>query len=195
MHISNCTQQFHIFRYRVAESPRDFEREIPPGGQITLLNRDGTQNLSTQDVAAVVSRYEPYGMIAIADIGRIPGKHDLVYSLDRPASFLKITEQIERNRTVMILQGKRSREAAAVASNERLSAQVASMTGQDVMQNLTVEIEQEKRARVVNENYGNAELARQLADAPAVAEGIRIDHNAPPPTPAARPRRAPRRAH
>lgn len=191
MHVANPTQQIHVFMYRVAENTNLIEHLIPPGGQVQLKARRG--DLTSPDISAIVDQHAKYGLIAAADVGRTPGKIGLIYNLDRPVPFAKITEQILRNRGVMIEAGKRARQAAAVASSDNINDRLSQLTNSDVMQNLVVEVEQKTAARVVGEGYSNAELARQLADSPTIAEGIRIDENAPPQGKKPPRQRAPRR--
>ncbi len=185
VHVANTTQQYRVLSYKLPENPKVMEQTIPPGGQVMLRGRPG--GFGSEDVKAFVEQTEKYGLILSDEVGKRPGMIGLVYSLDRPIRREKLIQQIRQNEAVMIARGKEARSAAAIASNQRIDDQLSEMTGNNVMQNLTFEVEQKTASRVVNEGYSNVDLARQLSESPTIAEGIRVDAEAA--TPARRGRR------
>lgn len=176
MHVANCTQQFHDFVYQIAESDRVYTQTIPPGGQVRLAARSG--DLAPADVERVVKHHERYGFIPVDEVGKRKGFNGLCYSLGRPVPFSVLQRGLLRNRDALIERGKEQRRGAAVAINERLQQQVLESGRGDVLQQLAVEVEERTSAQVIGNRRENENMARELADSPVVAEGIRVDASA-----------------
>lgn len=177
VHVANVTQQYRVLSYKLPENPKVMSQTIPPGQQVILRGRPG--GFGPEDVKAFVQQNEPYGLVKADEVGKRQGVSiGLVWSEDRPLTRAILLRQIRQNEEVMIARGKQARSAAAIASDERINSQLSEITGNNVMQKLTFEVEQKTPARVVNEGYDNVELARQLAESPSIGEGIRVDATA-----------------
>ncbi len=181
MYVANTTQQFHEFMYRVPEGPKTIIQRIPPGGQIRISAKRG--DLNRLDIDDILDQHRKYGMVREEEVGKAVGLCGLVCAVDHPVNIDRVIAQIRRNREVLIDQGKRAREAAAVSINHQIEANIAAMGSPDVLRNLEYSVEEVKSSQV-RDRASRADdegMSRELADMPLIGEGVRVSNEAPPP--------------
>jgi hypothetical protein len=179
MFVANATQQYHEFAYQVAESERTITQTIPPGGQVRLSANRG--ELSPADIECILRHHRQYGVVAVEEVGSVRSYSGICYSLGKQVPFAKLQQLIMVNRGILVDRGKEQRQAAAVAVNDAIQRHIAESGRDDVLNQTVVEIEERTPAQIVGSRRDSEGLARELAETPAVAEGVRVTREAPPP--------------
>jgi hypothetical protein len=126
MYVANVTEQFHQFSYRIPEVNQTRNLTIPPRAQVKLPD-----DMTREQVDAVVTQHAPYGMIAVEEVGSGTNRRrfsNLLYSLVMPVPGVRIELQYVRNHEVLVDRGKEIRKETAVASNLGLVAELDKRT-------------------------------------------------------------------
>ena len=176
--IGNTTQQVQEIWYRLPENKKALMQRITPGGQIRISGNRG--NLSQHDVDAIFDQQRKYGLIRVEEVGKVRGHCGLVASIDKPVNFDRLIAQVRRNREVLVERGKEIRTAAAVALNEAIETNLSELGGTDVLREVEFSVEEQKRTLPRINSRADEELARELSDAPRVAEGVRVTREVQP---------------
>ena len=116
LYVANCSQQNQSVNYRLVESTGVKNQILEIGTQTILGGRD----LTHIQVDGIIEQLSPYGFFEASTIGKQHNYAGLVYSLDKPVSFDLMSRVIERNREILIHQGREIRKEAAVAVNNSL---------------------------------------------------------------------------
>lgn len=129
LYVANCTRQFQEIHFRLdfasnenpmGRVPPAKRQTIPPGRQVPLGG-----DLHMTQVDDIVSQLKPYGLIGVADIGRVKGFTPYVFNVDKPVTPAQMRDVIQSNAEVKLKDGKDLRQMAAVASNEAVAHTVA----------------------------------------------------------------------
>lgn len=114
MYIANCSNQNQEFIYRLPEAPAPRMQPIPIGRQVEISG-----DLTTKDIEAIIHQHARYGLVSVSDIDRTRPFTGLCWS-DKPISVDKIKRLWLHNQGVLTERGKEQREAAAVATMEKI---------------------------------------------------------------------------
>jgi hypothetical protein len=166
LYVANCTKQNQIVYFRLdfmpdgAVDPRAAMRMLPrsqpiPTGRQVCLGGD----LEIKQIEEVVKQLNRYGMQGTVDLGRLPRARTVPYlfNIDVPCTVNQIKAVLAHNGGVLRKEGADRRQALAVVANAS-----AEEHGAEAFE---VSIETEDDA--------------EMGD--TIAEGFRIDVNAPPP--------------
>lgn len=158
LYVANATQQVVQFNYWLPETPRHITQEVPIGGQIQVAGRD----LPREVVDSIIDQHRRYGICTPAEAQRDPRFAGVVYSLDRPVSYSLLLDLISRRNLVLVNEGRRMREEAAIATDQAI---VDTMTQHQMpgrLQELDLSVE---------------EVSRDPRDeSPEISEGVRVSH-------------------
>lgn len=153
MFIANLTHQAVDFGYRLPEDGGLRRQRIEVGSQIRLSGE-----LSPTDVDAIVRQYTKYGMIDVAEVDRTKGFAGLCYSIDKPITVEKLRRGVVHNDAVLNEEGRKSREAAAVATSARIESSLPQEEGAPKLQSLEVTVEEEKPGDIGDHDEINERL-------------------------------------
>jgi hypothetical protein len=117
LYVANCTNQGHLFAYKVPESQSPWQVPIPQGGQIKVPAPAGGFNV--HQVNYIVAHHERYGMRKYDEVDRA-GFVGLVYAVDRPVALGVIKKVYEHNNAVLTRQGDQNRRDAAIAADSQI---------------------------------------------------------------------------
>lgn len=175
--VANCTRQFQEVYYRLdfndggqPEANRRFQpakREtIPPGRQICLGG-----DLHMTQIKDIIDQLKPYGLVGTVDVPRLNAIAPYVFDIDKPVSVSVINDVRNSNAGILIEQGRERRKKAAIVVNETVANVVGNEfasagIAKEPTQEIEVEFEQEEQSE---------------AGESRVAEGYRLDANAPAP--------------
>lgn len=138
LYVANVTPQHQVINYRL-DFRVDGERDgrvvippkssppIPPGRQMPIGG-----DLHPSQIQSIMEQLEPYGLIAEAEIGRMPQgrKVTFVCNIDREVSAESIRQAHAHNTGVKVQDGKERRQRAAIAASEVISKTVEDQTAQ-----------------------------------------------------------------
>lgn len=157
LYIANATQQIHQFNYWLPGMPRHFTQEIQIGSQIQVAGRDLTQEAVDQVLAA----HRKYGLISVSEA--LSGKsrfYGLCYAIDKPVRLDVLHELVNRYRGILVDQGRRLREEAAVATDAYINDQMLQNQVPGRLDRLEMSVEEVSRD--------------QRDESPEVSEGVRV---------------------
>ncbi len=137
MYVANATKQTHEFIYRLPEKTEAHRQSIQPGSQIRI-----PLELSQPDLDAVIAQHERYGMIHISQVDKTKPFAGLVYSLDRPVHETKMQELIQHNEDVLVQRGRKIREEAAIATNQRMERDIFEARMPDQLREVEIGVEE-----------------------------------------------------
>src|ERR1017187_10151808 len=104
MYVANFTQQIQVFIYRLLESSRPFQLEIPIGGQVEIPGSQGRE-IDSKDIDYVIEQHAKYGMIKADEIDRTRRFSGTCYSIGSPVPAAKIEKGLHMNRAALVQQG------------------------------------------------------------------------------------------
>jgi len=117
LYVANCTNQPHIFAYKVPEYAAPFSVPIPQGGQIKVPAPAGGFNV--HQINYIVDHHARYGMRKFDEIDRA-NFVGLVYAVDRPVALGVIQKALEHNLSVLTDRGNQNRRDAAIAADSQI---------------------------------------------------------------------------
>jgi hypothetical protein len=168
LYVANATQQIQQFTYWLTGMPRHFMQEIPQGSQIQVGQRD----LPREEIDYVLGQHRRYGLRSATEAQRDLSFSGLCYSVDKPVALPLLYELVEHRTRILTEQGKRSREAAAIATDEQIAETFMQNQVPLRLQNLEMSVE---------------EMTRDQRDqSPEISEGVRVSHRPQEPAPDAR---------
>jgi hypothetical protein len=137
-------------------------QDIGAGQQVVLA-----KDLSAPDIETIVRHHSVYGLISVEEVGRRREKvSPLVYALGRSVPLQKMHDQIRINESILIRQGKESRELAAVQTNDFLEKKLQEYQLPDRVVGMDFEVIEEKRDAATNLT-------------PEISEGIHVTRSEP----------------
>lgn len=153
--IANCTKHFAMLNYRVPEAPNAFSQPIEAGQQQMI----GRPDLSMPQIQSIIDQLRVYGLFVTEEVGRIQQEYRISWlaSVDKPITEDKIRQALIHNDSVLIDQGKRFRESAALAASSNIAQRTP-----HAAQNMEMTIQEETQGSV-------GPLGQ-----PAIAEGIYV---------------------
>lgn len=176
LYVANCSRQYQEVHYRLDynEAGRQDQNSrfqpakrmtIPPGRQVVLGG-----DMHIKQIEDVIDQLSKYGMVGVVDVPRLKTVAPLVFNIELavPAEIIRKVQQI--NAGVMIEQGKVRRQKAAIAvddivqrtvNNQFAEANVPADTSRDTVETSVEQLEQSE------------------AGEKTIAEGFRVDPNAP----------------
>lgn len=164
--IANATQQVQQFTYWLPEMPRHFMHEVPIGSQIEV--RQGKE-LTRPEIDYILKQHTQYGLRSATEALRDPNFSGVCYSIDKPVGLQMLYQLVDRRTQVLADQGRRSREAAAIATDQAIN---------DTMQQNRMPL------RLQELDMSIEEMTRDHRDpSPEVSEGVRVSRKAEPETP------------
>ena len=140
--VANCTMQEHLFIYQLAEATRESMVTIPPGGQRRIA---GIQ--SPIDIDQIIAHHSRYGMRSVVEVGKTAQEVPLIYSLDKPISSLRITEQMTLNQGVLGRRGAEFRRAAAIQTHDWVEKKLQDMRLPGEVDEVEMAVVEEERGR------------------------------------------------
>jgi hypothetical protein len=111
MFVANCTQQAHLFLYRLPESSGIRSQHILPGAQIQISG-----DLTTPQIESIVRQHAKYGMVHVGDIERTRPFTSLCWQLDKPVNVNAIMKGLDHNHRILDARGQQFRKVAAVVA-------------------------------------------------------------------------------
>jgi hypothetical protein len=186
LYLANPTRQEQIICYRV-DFNKDGERlesdrtrfqparqqPVPPGRQIQLGG-----DMHIHQIEDIIEQLKPYGLIGVTDVPRMDRKVvPYIFNIDAYVPLKTFKEVMDHNSGIHIQDGQHRRAAAAVASSELVQQTIAN-------QLMQVGIEQPPAEAAVEVSY--EQLEQSEAGERTIAEGYRVDPNAPGPQQAPR---------
>lgn len=125
LYIANCTQQQIKFMYRIPEDPRPYPQffYIRAGAQERL-----PFELSTPAIEAIVAAHAPYGLVRADEVDRTRPFIGMCYAVDKPVVLDKIRRALQHNQQVLNERGQEIRQAAAIAVNNVVEQQTATLS-------------------------------------------------------------------
>lgn len=107
LYIANCTQQKHIFFYRLPEVANLLQQDIMPGAQIVIEN-------ILQDVADnIIAQHEIYGIVSSNRMKK--GCRSLIYQCNKELSQTQIRDAMEERHEDITNLAKESRDYSVAA--------------------------------------------------------------------------------
>lgn len=180
MHVANGSKQNHNFVYVVKDGlgvARQRTQHIPIGQQIVL-----SEDLSQEQVDAIVQHHAPYGFIAASEVDHSGGVIPLCFAVGKePISERVIEHLFRRNTGFQVIAGKQLRKEAALAGNDALERSLQESGRQE---RLT-----EMEATFVEENHDPRSSDPELSESLLVTRAA----NQNPPNPSSRAARRARR--
>lgn len=168
LYVANATQQVQQFTYWLPEMPRHFMQEIPMGSQIVVGQRD----LTKDEIDYVLKQHKQYGLRSVAEAQRDPNFSGVCYSVDRHVSLPLLYELMAHRTSVLSEIGRKSREAAAIATDDQINDAMMQSRMPLRLQELEMSVE---------------EMTRDQRDqSPEVSEGVRVSRKPQDPAPDAR---------
>ncbi len=169
LYLANCTR-LDFDKYG-EKDPRAMgklpkHQDIPAGRQVPL----GGELHMTQ-IEDIIQQLQPYGLMAQKDIASEHGRLSWVFNVNRPVSEDAIRYVLDFNSGILTEEGQKRRHRAAIAANEALAEQIEGEPDR-----FHVEFEQ---------------LDEEGRKGPLLAEGVRVDKNAPGPSAKAKTRKPP----
>ena len=159
LYVANATKQNFDFMYRLPEVTGIRMQTIPIGGQVQI-----TGELTTPQVDSIIAQHTKYGMVAVDEIDRSRNFTGLCYSIDKPVPVAKIMTAVRLNTNVLQERGRRMRQEAAVAENNRIEQTLIENDIPGTLNKLEVSVVEEKD---------------RTDGEPMVAEGVRVTRNEP----------------
>lgn len=118
LYIANTSKQRHVFTYRALETGKERQYPIDPGAQRVVV-----KNGSSEQVDAVIQRYEPYGLVDATTLDQTPHFVGLVYSVDKPITARNIEKGLRDNDDVLTRESHERRQVSAAALDQQLHEQ------------------------------------------------------------------------
>lgn len=166
--VANASQQNHIFYFRLPESDKRHQLPIPMLSQIVI------QKLSREAIDMIIEDHEVYGFVEASQAThsrKADRMASLCYSVDKPVPPARIDALLRGNHEILDANGRAMRQQAAIASNDRLVAEVSKqshLSGMPVTDigNVEVTIQQDVKG---DDNLSSKE---------AIGEGLVINRHA-----------------
>jgi hypothetical protein len=157
LYIANATQQLQQFSYWVPEGKRAVLQEIPVGGQLLIGGRD----LPKPAIDAILEHHRTYGLVTVSEALKSGGSFDgMAYSIDRPVSYDRLLDLVEKYRSVLNQRGRKLRQDAAIATNEFINQQMQQQQIPGRLDALEMSVEEVSRD--------------QRDDSPEISDGVRV---------------------
>lgn len=128
LYVANFTQQIQVFIYRVIESSRPFQLEIPIGGQVNVPGDKG-QELTSKDIDYIIEQHSKYEMIKADEIDRTRRFAGTCYSVDKFVPAAKIEKGVQLNRGVLVERGAEIQKLAAVGISNKIDQEMPGLKG------------------------------------------------------------------
>lgn len=133
--VANTSNKHNEFVFRLPERTQSITRYIPAGKQMQVL-----EDATKEEVDAVIKQHEVYGLVHQSQIKNACKFAGTVYSIDKPVTVDAMEMAMEKNNDILLEEGQKLREIAAVASNAQLSEAI-SHSHQPVGEQRAVEID------------------------------------------------------
>jgi hypothetical protein len=163
LYVANASQQNWQFNYWLPETPRSITEPIIAGSQIWVAKRD----LPSTVIDSIIQQHRVYGLGTVQEALRDPNFSGLAYSIDRPVSQMMIIQLATRRQQILVEQGRRSRQEAAVATDASIM---------DLMQSSGLPGRLEEVDMSVQEVEGTRD---PRDDSPEVSEGVLVTRRSP----------------
>lgn len=125
VYLANVTKQVFMFAYRVPERAGFVTQMTPIGGQVLLAPNGTNTNLTQPEVDAIIKQFDQYGVVPLNEVGSSKVKfYGYAYSLDKEISVAKLHEAMKKSEEGLEEQGRQIRLEAAVATNNKIEAQL-----------------------------------------------------------------------
>jgi hypothetical protein len=119
-YVANPTRQHHLFTFRMPEEKGVRSQPIAPGQQVQIVG-----DLNQLQIDAIVAHYARYGLAPVSDVGsQRQNQIRLIYSVDRPVPASKIEDVMRSNMGILIREGQKMREQAAVVIPPEIERQL-----------------------------------------------------------------------
>jgi hypothetical protein len=118
LYVANCTQQSHVFHYRIPESVSPWQVEIRAGAQVKLPAPAGGYDQTQRDY--VIDQIQRYGGMKVDDAISSRRRTWLIWS-DRPISAATLYKVLEQNQNALKKEGEGLRQQAAVAIDTQVT--------------------------------------------------------------------------
>lgn len=158
LYIANASQQVHQFNYWLPETPRHLTIEVPIGGQIVVGNKD----LPREVVDGIIAQHRQYGLCTPQEGIRDPRFSGLCYSIDKPVSYTQLYELANKRRMILMEQGKKAREEAAIATDVAINDTMQQNQMPGRLNELEMSVEEVSRGQGI--------------EGPEISEGVRVTH-------------------
>lgn len=153
LYVYNCSQQIQEVHYTLPEV-RGYRKYTIEMGRQTALNGE----LHGPELDVVIQQLERYGATEAGKIRDVKHYSGLIYSVDKPVNIDQIKHGTAHNKQVLVEEGKKIREQAAMAVNQDLENSTGAAPGV-----LEMSVEEEKS--------GSLESDEEHAP---VSEGVRV---------------------
>lgn len=158
LYVANCTAQVHDFTYRMLETDSVRRQRIEMFAQVQI-----TGDLNQLEVDYIVKQYAVYGLVRVDEIDRTKPFIGMCWQVDKPIAVEKIRRALEHNKLVLDEMGRKFRQEAAIATNNRLQSGLVDGNGNPIGPQLTA-----LEMSVQEEREG------QIGDHVPIAEGVRV---------------------
>lgn len=155
LYIANATQQIRQFTYWVPEGSRSMIREIPIGGQ-TMIG-----DYPSPAVESILSQHQKYGLVSVPEALKSAVFDGLAYQLDKPVSYERIVDLVDKYKSILNQRGRKLRTEAALANNEFIEQQLFNDQSPARLRSYEMSVEEIKRD--------------QRDETPEISEGVRVE--------------------
>lgn len=170
MYIVNCTSQNQVICYQLPGTAKVVQQTIGMGRQDFVGG--SFADFSPPEIESIATQLRPYGLIAAADVKRLPGKIVPYIWSESVIKLGVIKHVMDHNKGVHVVTGEKRRENAALGTNDALKKiiETAVQEGQPVppVDTFTIEVEEV-------DTESSAKAHEDLGTKP-IAKGFEIDN-------------------
>lgn len=171
--IGNATRQKHQFHYTLPGGTKTVIQSIEPGTQEQIAG-----DFNPEDIDHIVKLHAPYGLIQDSAIDQAKGFRGVCYSIGKPITGRRLTYLVNRNIDELVMRGRDTRTAAAVAQNSAFQRNLIENDRPEQITGFEVTVQEDRMSDDPN-------------PAPQIAEGLRVVRDGQTPkSPSSRQRRA-----
>jgi hypothetical protein len=124
LYVGNVSKQINQFAYRALERPGIVVQPIPIGGQIRISPNGSRIDLSAHEIDYILDQHRGYGLVSVDEINNLGANSGLCYSIGKPITVEKLQKAMRKKEDMLLEQGKKHRQEAALAVNAQIEEQI-----------------------------------------------------------------------